>query len=95
MVNNSAKPLKLDPDNIHMVIHCVTCEEPLWNMKILKRFGDTVGSTEHLPASDAIPSFSSKRHECPLCGDRYFRVDKKGIQSYLLKDVASGVMQLF
>lgn len=94
-MNNLAKTPKLDPDNIHMEIHCVACKEPLWSMKILKRIGSKVASTEHLPLSENVPSFSNKRHECPLCGMRYFTVNKKnGVQSYLLKDVASGLLQL-
>lgn len=65
---------KLDPDNIDMIVTCMVCKEPLWEMKILSRDGGLPMSTEYKPIGD-VPKFSEYNKDCPKCGQQFFKVE--------------------
>jgi hypothetical protein len=59
---------KLNPDKIDVVVICQACRAPLWEMRILSRLGDKVGSTEFKPLADGLPTRPKDIIPCPKCG---------------------------
>jgi len=80
----------LNPDKIDLIIVCFQCKSPLWQMQILSRFGDKVGSSAYRPLGDTIPEFSDKILDCPLCRRHFYNENEKGEHSYLAVDPESG-----
>lgn len=83
-----------DPDKLHVRIHCVSCEAPLWEQRVLKRSGDRVISSETTAIGTNRQRFSHLIENCPLCGKRYYARGHGGVQKYLLTDMNSGIKRL-
>lgn len=83
-----------DPDNVQTIILCHHCRQPLWDMKILKRFGDRVASTEFKPHTPEIPKFSGRTKDCPKCGKPYYHVSKRGEPIFTMADPKTGELIL-
>lgn len=84
----------LDPDKIDAIIQCYTCHGNLWRMRILKRSGNVVISSQFDPMSPEIPQHSDHIRECPLCGKDLadYRRNRQGEPAMVhrLKNVADG-----
>lgn len=83
-----------DPDNLHYIIKCVECKNPLWEARVLKRHGSRVVSTETKKCSGISQKFDRRNEWCPLCGRKFYGQTVAKGQLYLIEDLNSGITRL-
>lgn len=80
----------LNPDNIDQVILCTACNQQLWRMKVLSRFGDRVGGVQYTPIGHKTV-FHNALRSCPKCTRQFYREDPTNKEHiYRLADPQTG-----
>lgn len=87
-------PFLANPDKLRYRISCVSCREPLWETRILKRSGTLVMSTETKRCDEVVPPFDRRVEKCAFCGDRFYGLGKTGGHLYLITDLNCGITRL-